>query len=323
MVGAEWAFVQRFLCVPTEADARRSTRLFGLLYLASPLLWMLPPMLYRSINPNANPEQAYILACRSVLPAGMLGFVLAAMFSATASTVSAQLNVFAGVLTNDFYRGLFRPNASQRTLVRVGRVATLLLGAALVAIALCVPRMGGAENVILSITNMLVVPLLAPSIWGLFSRRIDHRSVWITALPSFGVSAVLTFGLTRDGWFGNIETLATVIDWLQSNSRSMEVVAGVILPVLILSLLEWRSRTESPGWQRITALTIRESDLSLPPPSRLPVLVVAWCVGLSGALIGLLTLLDRQHWRVQLVFAAGMLALAAVVYRRARRKFQS
>jgi len=58
MVGAEWAFVQRYLCVPTEAAARRSARLFGILYLVSPVFWMLPPMLYRSVDPNADPEQA-------------------------------------------------------------------------------------------------------------------------------------------------------------------------------------------------------------------------------------------------------------------------
>ena len=106
MIGAEWAFVQRFLCVPTQKDARKSTYLFGILYLVSPFLWLLPPMLYRISNPEADSEQAYILACKAVLPVGMVGLMLAAMFSATASMVSSQLNVFAGVLTNDIYRAI-------------------------------------------------------------------------------------------------------------------------------------------------------------------------------------------------------------------------
>ena len=73
-VGGEWAFVQRYLCVPTPADARRGTYLFGILYIVSPVVWMLPPMLYRVSNPGVDHEQAYILACRDVLPAGMVGF---------------------------------------------------------------------------------------------------------------------------------------------------------------------------------------------------------------------------------------------------------
>ncbi len=89
-IGAEWAFAQRFICVPTAKDARKSTYLFGILYLVSPIFWLLPPMIYRTINPNAEPEQAYILACQAVLPIGMLGLMVAAMFSATASMVSPK-----------------------------------------------------------------------------------------------------------------------------------------------------------------------------------------------------------------------------------------
>jgi len=106
MVGAEWAFVQRFICVPSAKDARKSAYLFGALYLISPVLWLLPPLAYRLIHPipagaseaevTALAESAYIMACRHVLPAGMVGLMLAAMFSATASMVSSQLNVFAG-----------------------------------------------------------------------------------------------------------------------------------------------------------------------------------------------------------------------------------
>ena len=79
MIGGEWAFVQRYLCVSTQASAKKVAWLFGALYLTTPLLWMIPPMVFRTIQPNADPEQAYILACQAVLPAGALGLMLAAM----------------------------------------------------------------------------------------------------------------------------------------------------------------------------------------------------------------------------------------------------
>ncbi len=78
-IGGEWAFVQRFLSVPTAADAKKGTYLFGLLYLVTPVIWMLPSMLYQLIEPGANPEQAYILACQWVLPAGFMGLMMAAV----------------------------------------------------------------------------------------------------------------------------------------------------------------------------------------------------------------------------------------------------
>ena len=81
MVGAEWAFAQRYVSVRSPKDARKSAFLFGGLYLVSPFLWLSPPLFYRVLDPTANPEQAYILASERVLPVGMMGLMVAAMFS--------------------------------------------------------------------------------------------------------------------------------------------------------------------------------------------------------------------------------------------------
>ena len=51
MVGAEWAFAQRYICVPTEKDAKKGVFLFGALYLVSPILWLAPPLIWRVIQP--------------------------------------------------------------------------------------------------------------------------------------------------------------------------------------------------------------------------------------------------------------------------------
>src|SRR5690606_39775493 len=60
-LGGEWVFIQRFLAVKSPKDARKSAYLLGILYLVSPVIWMLPAMIYRIVDPNANPEQAYFL----------------------------------------------------------------------------------------------------------------------------------------------------------------------------------------------------------------------------------------------------------------------
>ena len=88
MIGAEFAFVQRYLCVPTPRDARRGTILFGVLYLFSPFLWLLPPLLWRVQSPipegataeviRVLKEEAYIRSCKNVLPIGMVGLMMAA-----------------------------------------------------------------------------------------------------------------------------------------------------------------------------------------------------------------------------------------------------
>ena len=235
--GAEWAFVQRFLAVKNPRDASKATYLFGLMYLVTPLFWMLPPLLYRSQVQGAQKESAYIMATESVLPAGLVGLMVAALFSATASMVSSQLNVFAGVLTNDFYRTFFDPAASEKKLVRVGRFFTLLLGAVLVVIALLVPAMGGAEKLVITINSMLVVPLLAPTLWGLFSRKLAFRHLVYVTLISFTLGMTLRFGLpllidqeSRFGW---------ITDWVTKNQKMVELFVGVLLPVCLLAAFEF------------------------------------------------------------------------------------
>lgn len=47
IIGAEWAFVQRFISVKDPKSARKSSYLFGMMYLFTPLFWLLPPLLYR------------------------------------------------------------------------------------------------------------------------------------------------------------------------------------------------------------------------------------------------------------------------------------
>lgn len=249
--GAEWAFVQRFIAVKSPQDARKSTYLFGLMYLVTPLFWMLPPLLYRSQVEGVDKEQAYILAAQSVLPDGLLGLMVAAMFSATASMVSSQLNVFAGVLTNDFYRPLVNPLASEKTLVAAGRFFTILIGLLLIVMAILVPYLGGAEDLITTINGMLVVPLLAPTLWGVFSKKIGIRHMLIVALTSFGIGMFLRFGmpwLTQEG-----DALWIVTETVLNHKKMVELFNGVLLPVCMLGCFEFILHAKDAGADKLTA----------------------------------------------------------------------
>lgn len=314
MVGAEWAFVQRFICVPTAKDSQKAAWMFGILYVVSPWLWLLPPMLYRGINADANPEEAYILACQTVLPTGMLGMVLAAMVSATASMVSAQLNVFAGVLTSDFYCKLFKPDASEKQLVNVGRVMTVLLGLGLIIIAVLIPFLGGAEKVILSITSLIVGPLLAPSLWGLFSKKIKTSAVWVTAGVCFLLGGIYRFGFSANGVFADIEGLQSVSRFCQENNRNIEIFLGVLLPVLILTVMEFTARGASKGYEMV-AEKIKDQIAAKPPVvSELPSLVVACSVGFFGVVMTILAVLNPEQWKIIAIFAGILFAIMLIFF---------
>ena len=108
-IGGSWAFVQRYTSVGTPRESKKVAYLFAALYSVSPFLWMLPPMIFRSLKPDLTgleAEGAYMLMAQLVLPAGLVGLMLAAMVSATASTANTLLNMLAAVFTNDIYKKL-------------------------------------------------------------------------------------------------------------------------------------------------------------------------------------------------------------------------
>jgi SSS family transporter len=325
MVGAEWAYVQRFICVRSPADARKSCYLFGALYLVSPFIWMLPPIVWRVLHPIPDGatdqqikmigEQAYIAACQSVLPPGMVGMMVAAMFSATASMVSGQLNVFAGVLTTDIYTALVRPSATESHLVWVGRVFTILLGVVLLGIALAIPHMGGAERVIVSITSLLVGSLLAPTVWGLFSPRMSRSSVFVTGCVGFVVGFVVQFVLGPGGWWSGVKALAGVNRLIAEQGKTVEIVIGVGLPVVILTVLQLMGPVMTAGWQKVQQFAAQEQAApSHVITNRLPALVVAWSVGVCGVGMALLAWYDSQARVVLGIFAAAMVLLAVTIF---------
>ena len=89
----------------------------GLFFLGA-FLWFIPPMAMRIVYPNlhaiwphlANPNEAsYVAASLTFLPHGLIGVMLAAMFSATMANLSANFNLKSAILSKDIYQTLFRP----------------------------------------------------------------------------------------------------------------------------------------------------------------------------------------------------------------------
>lgn len=324
MIGAEWAFVQRFISVRSPGDARKSAYLFGIMYLVTPLFWLLPPLLYRGQVDGLDKEKAYILAAQSVLPPGVLGLMVAALFSATASMVSSQLNVFAGVLTNDFYKALFHPKAGEATLVRVGRFFTALLGGLLVFMALMVPKMGGAEKLIVSINSLLVVPLFAPTLWGLFSRKIGIREMVTVALTSFLIGLTLRFGIASNPMITEGHVLWDFAVYLKENSKNVEVLVGVILPVLLLFLFQWLKKGTDAGAKAVQEFCTQtpEEECADEPGEHFdpfPARMVMSSLYILSAWMCLIALLGNQGRITLMAFSVGLFLLGFVIQTFIRR----
>lgn len=249
--GGDWPFVQRFISVSKPRDSKKAAYLMATLYIITPAIWMLPAMLYRIINPDANPEQAYILMSQQVLPAGLLGLMIAAMIAATSSMIDSMLNVFASVFTNDIYRPLY-PQSSEKKLIRVGRIFTILYGIFIIGLAISIPYLGGAERVVVTLISLLIGPLAIPSIWGLFSRKINKRAIWLSLGITYAIGVILKFEFILH-LFNYLPYGESFVAMIQSNAELTDAVVGMVIPVLILIVIELmgRKRDEDDGWKNL------------------------------------------------------------------------
>ncbi|HEY0652072.1 MAG TPA: sodium:solute symporter family protein [Chryseosolibacter sp.] len=238
-IGGNWSYVQRYTSVSSERNARKVAYLFCFLYLLSPFIWMLPPMIYRVINPDLQglePEGAYMMLCQKVLPAGLIGLVLSGMISATSSKANTTINLAATVFAQDIYRTVFRPSASEKEQIYIARIFTLVFGVGTIALAMLVPYAGGIVEVVLSVAAIAGGALFAPIIWSLFSSRQTATSVITATIFSLGVN--LFFKVIAPSLIG------------LKFSRTTETLLGVGLPLVILGVFElyyWIKKRTASG----------------------------------------------------------------------------
>ncbi|GAB3643791.1 sodium:solute symporter family transporter [Spirosoma arcticum] len=167
-----WTFIQRFYSAKSETDGQKLAGLSAILFFIFPIIFLFPPLAARVILPNLeNPEMAYVSLCLKLLPEGIMGLMIAAMFAATMSVLSAEYNVTASVLTRDIYQRVFRPNASGKEALLVGRVMTLLVGCIVTVGALFVAGFGGAFEANKLLAGIFSVPMIIPVIFGLLLRK--------------------------------------------------------------------------------------------------------------------------------------------------------
>lgn len=247
-IGGNWTFVQRYTSTDKPASASKVAYLFAALYLLSPILWMLPPMVYKTINPGLTgmeTENAYLMVCKQVLPAGLMGLILTGMYFSTSASANTALNVVSAVFTNDIYKGKINPGASDEQLMKVARRSSWIFGFGMIVIALIVPLIGGLVEFTLSVGAITGGPLLAPPIWALFSKRLNGKAtLWITIVS---LSVNLFAKMIMPVMMG------------YKLSRENEFIVGVGLPTLLLLMYELYARSKGSISHEYKEMMIRKT----------------------------------------------------------------
>ncbi|WP_291100533.1 MULTISPECIES: sodium:solute symporter family transporter [unclassified Flavobacterium] len=204
-----WTFIQRFYSAKSESDGRKIGILSAVLFLIFPVVFLFPAVAARVILPNLeNPEMAYVAICLKLLPPGIMGLMIAAMFAATMSVLSAEFNVTASVLTRDIYQRLFRQKASGYETLWVARLMTLLVGTIVTVGALYVEKLGGAFQVNQYLSGIFSIPMIIPVIMGVIFWKPQPWG----ALASMFIGVILGIVLNGGEYFSwEVATLIEVV----------------------------------------------------------------------------------------------------------------
>lgn len=192
-----WALVQRFYSVGSDKDARRVGYLVAFLNVIGPPILFAPAMAARLFLPEVNdPNTVYALLCRHILPAGMVGMLISAMFSATMSMISSDYNAMASVLTNDIYKRLISPQASDRALIVVARITTVLVGLISLVVAIVVmlsPGEGDLFQKMVRVFAIFIPPIALPMLAGLTLKKISNAGAFAGLLSGMLVGLIAFF----------------------------------------------------------------------------------------------------------------------------------
>lgn len=219
---------QRMLSTKTEKDAVKATLFFNAAHYAlRPWPWILIALASLIVFPDLeNIKESFPLVSDSILahdlafpamltllPAGLVGLVIAALIAALMSTISTHLNWGSSYIVNDFYQRFINKDASEKRQVQVGRISTFVLMILSAVMALYLTNAMQAFNILLQIGAGTGLLFLLRWFWW----RINAYSEIAAMIVSFAMA--LYFEVFYSGGLETYERMViavavTTISWL-------------------------------------------------------------------------------------------------------------
>jgi SSS family solute:Na+ symporter len=193
--------VQRALGAPNEATARRGSIFAAFLKLFPVYLFIIPGLIAFALaksgrnagladaffGPHAAPnamQGAFPLMVQHLLPSGLRGIVVAGLLSALMGSLAGVFNACSTLFTVDLYQK-WRPKATEHELVRMGRIATLIM--VLIAMA-WIPVIKGAHglyNYLQAVQGYLAPPIFVVFFFGVFNKRLNAAGCFWALIVGF------------------------------------------------------------------------------------------------------------------------------------------
>ena len=300
-------FIQRMLATRDEQQARLAGWVFLVVnYLIRSWLWVVVALAALVLLPEQSDwELSYPALAVSLLPPVALGLVVVSLVAAFMSTVSTSVNWGASYLTHDLYQRFIRPQATERELLLVGQLTSVLLLVLGVITALISDSIGAVFRLVIAIGSGPGVVLVLRWFWW----RVNAAAELAAMLCGFAVGLVTSvLPLVRIEDYGlrlMVITAVSALVWLTVMWRTPPESDAV------LERFVRQVRPPGPGWallRRRYQVTPLESFAAMSRRFGLA------CAVLFGGLIGIGGFLLHQQFSGWMGIA--VLCVAALLLRR-------
>jgi Na+/proline symporter len=253
---------QRMLSAKDEKNALAASLVYNIAHYAlRPWPWILIALASLLVFPDLaslqnafphipadkiNDDLAYP-AMLTFLPSGLMGILIASLVAAYMSTISTHLNWGSSYVVNDFYRRFVKPEASEKELVRVGRLSTVVLAIFSALLALMLSNALQAFNILLQIGAGTGLIFILRWFWWRINTYTEITGMTVSFFVAiyFEVLHNRLFDPIEDHWKLLIGVLITTASWLlvtlMTQPESNEVLVRFYEKV----------RPSSIGWKQV------------------------------------------------------------------------
>ena len=229
--------VQRVLSGRNQTESRRGAILGASFKLLPVFIFLIPGMIAYGLNVKGmitlpDSDSAFAVLVKELLPVGFKGLVVGGLLAALMSSLASLFNSSATLFTVDFYQK-YKPKASEAELVKVGKIATMVV---VVLGVLWIPVMKGMGKVLYAylqdVQSLLAPGIAAVFLLGIASKRTTPKAGFIGLITGFIlgmtrlVLKVFESGISQDSFLYRV--------FLQPNWLHYEIVIFFIIIALMI-----------------------------------------------------------------------------------------
>jgi len=238
---------QRMMSARNERHSLFATLYFTIAhYCLRPWPWILVALSSLILYPNlVDTREGFVLVMRDVLPAGMLGLLLAAFLAAFMSTISTQLNWGVSYLVNDFWRRFVQTERSERYYVSLSRLLTTVVALLSIFVTTQLDTISQAWQLMLTASAGLGLVLILRWYWW----RINAWSELVaTLLPIFMVMLALA-GIPMPGLDAPFPENLFIVVAITTAAWLLVTFTTRPTNISVLDTFYQKVRPSGPGWK--------------------------------------------------------------------------